>query len=400
MQNFKFRWHGINRSGKHCYGKLEAANSQAVLLILKQQHITPLSINPQKLSLIRNTRRIKAIEIIEFTQQLVDLLNTGINMVQSLIILEQNLMNPVLQNIIKTIRQQVEAGHHFSQALQVHPRYFSNLYCQLVMVGEQTGQLTLILEKIIQYELKMLNLVKKIKKALFYPATVVGVATLVTAVLLIFVVPQFAKIFQDFGAPLPIYTRFILSCAAQVPYFLIILTILGFSLFLIFSYSKKNKNLRAKLDHIFLILPLLGQLLRQNIIVRFTETTAIALAAKIPLPEALQIIANTCHNITYTNAICQMRDDILTGTSIYEAMQKNNHLFPTRLLQIIAVAEESGTLQSALEKIALFYQQQIDNGVTKFIQLLEPLIMIILGLIIGGLITAIYLPIFKLGNVI
>lgn len=394
----EYKWEGIDQTGMRIKGITQAANYEILLLDLKKQKITPLQIK-KSFSFLKLSKKIKIQELTDFTRQLANLLNTNIPLTLALTILQQNSENTRLCQIIAKLIRQVESGQSFSFALTQFPEVFSSLYCQLVIVGEQTARLSSLLEQMATHQEKITALTKKIHKALFYPLIVTGIAAGVVAILLVFVVPQFSKLFADFGAQLPFYTRFVLDLAANSKYLLGILLFSIAILVSLFQLSKKNQKLLIFRDTLILKLPWFGSIIQHNILARFCQTLAISLDAALPLTDALQIIAKTCNNSLYTKAVLQIYTHLIKGQTISNSI-KNVGIFPKRLSQIITVAEEAGTLKIALQNATLYHEQQVDDAVTKLTQLLEPAIMLILGLVIGGLITAIYLPIFKLGNVI
>lgn len=401
QKNKIFYWEGINHQGLRVHGTLHAADIHAIKTNLISQSITLLKIR-RRINLWQRKSSIKSSHILDFFRQLSSLLDSGLPLASVLQILSQtqNQQNTHFKNLILLMKNEIEQGHTFAEVLRQYPQYFDTLCCDLIDVGEQSGTLTSMLQQLVIYQEKMLSLVSKMKKALIYPVTVLIIAFLVTLALLIFVVPQFKSLFQGFGAQLPAYTQLVLKIADITKKFgwLLLLAMTLFPLSLRW-YKKHSTTGAYYIDRKLLQLPLLNQFLAKIIIARFARTLATTFNAGLPIAQALQLIANSCGNLVYTRAIVKIREQILTGQPIHAAMQ-DTQLFPQRVIQMLAIAEEIGTLSTMLKKIADFYDQEIDNAVENIGKLLEPAIMAILGVLIGGLIAAMYLPIFKLGSVI
>lgn len=396
-----FYWEGIKQNGDRVRGILQAENINTIKAALQKESITLLKVRRQLL-VWRQKPPIKSRHILDFFRQLMTLLDAGLPLVAALQILgqSQSSKDASLTELIIVLKNEIEQGHTFAEGLRRYPQYFDALSCNLIDVGEQSGALPILLKQLIIYQEKTALLLQKMKKALIYPATVVAIALLVTLMLLVFVVPQFKSLFQGFGAELPAYTQFVLQLAEITKKFggllllLIALAVMG-----VRWYKKHSPTGAYFVDKETLRLPILSQFLTKIIIARFARTLAITFNAGLPIAQALQLIANSCGNLVYTHAIVKIREQILTGQPIHSAMQ-DTQLFPQRVIQMIAIAEETGTLTVMLNKIADFYDQEIDNIVENISKLLEPAIMAILGLLIGGLIAAMYLPIFRLGSVI
>src|SRR5690606_4968664 len=308
--------------------------------------------------------------------------------------------NPAMQKLVLAIKSDVEAGTALAQALAKHPLYFDDLYINLVNAGEQAGALETLLDKVATYKEKTEALKKKIKKALFYPAAVVVVAIVVTAILLIFVIPQFEELFQGFGADLPAFTRMVidLSNFVQAKGWLILVAVVA-AVFGFLYAKKRYRSVQHFIDRTVLHLPVIGPILQKSAIARFARTLATTFAAGVPLVEALDSVAGATGNIVYETGVRKMRDEVATGQRLQRAME-NTDLFPNMVNQMIAVGEESGSLDDMAAKVADFYEEEVDNAVDSMSSLLEPLIMAILGVLVGGLVVAMYLPIFKMGQVV
>jgi type IV pilus assembly protein PilC len=327
-------------------------------------------------------------------------MSAGIPLVQSFDIIGAGHDNPAMQKLILAIKADVEGGTSLANALARHPLHFDDLFVNLVEAGEQAGALETLLDKIATYKEKTEAIKKKIKKALFYPASVVVVAIIVTAILLIFVIPEFESLFQGFGADLPAFTRMVIdiSTFVQNTGWLLLLGAIGaVSAFIYFK--KRSRKMRHIIDRISLKIPVIGPILNKAAIARYSRTLATTFAAGVPLVEALDSVAGATGNIVYEDAVLKMRDEVATGTRLQRAME-NTELFPNMVNQMVAVGEESGSLDEMASKVADFYEAEVDNAVDQMSSLLEPMIMAILGVLVGGLVIAMYLPIFKMGAVV
>jgi type IV pilus assembly protein PilC len=391
-------WHGIDDAGTLINGEKTAANIAVLKHELIKQNISPLKIS-QKFNLNLLTKKISAKQIADFSRQLSTLINAGIPLLSSLNIIERSAEQKNIPTLINKIKQDIESGLPLSEALK-NTNYFDALFCNLIYIGEQSGTLDIMLKHIANYQEKNAAMKRKIKKALFYPAAILGTAIIVTSLLLIFVIPQFAQLFHGFGAELPIYTQFIIKLANYLKKYslFILLGIIG--IIIVGKIAKKRYLGFAKLlDKIILHLPIIGQIVKKAIIARLCHTLAITFKAGLPLSEALQIITQTCDNKVYQEVLIIMQDQVAAGQTISSVMQ-NNPLFPFRTIQMITIGEESGSLDTMLIKIAEIYESEVNFITDNLNNLLEPAIMIILGILIGGLIIGMYLPIFKLGSVI
>ena len=393
-----FIWEGTDRKGKKIKGKSMAVNEEAVRADLRRQGVVPSRIRKQKQGMFGGGGSITPGDIAIFSRQLATMLAAGIPLVQSFEIVGTGHENAAMQKLILAIKADVEGGSSLAEALAKHPLYFDDLFINLVEAGEQAGALETLLEKIATYKEKTEALKKKIKKALTYPAAVLVVAFVVTAILLIFVIPAFEDLFQGFGADLPTFTRMVIDLSVFVRekgWYLAILIGAGIGSFLYFK--KRSRAMRHWLDRMTLKLPVIGGIMQKASIARYARTLSTMFAAGVPLVEALDSVAGATGNIVYEEGVKQMRDEVATGLRLQQAME-NTDLFPNMVIQMIAVGEESGSLDEMSAKVADFYEEDVDNAVDNLSSLLEPLIMAILGVLVGGLVVAMYLPIFKLGS--
>lgn len=396
-----FAWEGADKKGARVKGETRGSNVAVIKADLRRQGINPIKVN-KKSTLFANAgkKKITPKDIAILSRQLATMMSAGVPLVQSFEIIGRGHDNPSMQDLILTIKADVEGGSSLTESLSKHPLYFDELYCNLVQAGEHAGILEGLLHKIATYKEKIENIKGKIKKALFYPAAVVVVAFIVTAVLLIYVVPQFESLFKGFGADLPAFTLFVLGLSKffQAWWWAIAggLFLAGYGFM---EWKRRSRKVQHALDRLSLKLPIIGPILNKAAIARYARTLATMFAAGVPLVEALQSVAGAAGNIIYSDAILQMRDNVSTGQQLQLAMRQTN-LFPNMVVQMVAIGEESGALDAMLGKVADFYEEEVDNAVDALSSLLEPLIMVVLGILVGGLIIAMYLPIFKLGSVV
>jgi type IV pilus assembly protein PilC len=394
-----FQWEGTDSRGKKVKGKTIAANEAAVRAELRHQGVVPLKVRKQS-TLFQKKGKVTTADIAIFSRQLATMLSAGIPMVQAFEIVGNGHDNPAMQKLIFAIKQDVEGGSTLAEAIGKHPLHFDDLFVNLVEAGEQAGALETLLDKIATYKEKTEAIKKKIKKALTYPAAVLAVAVIVTTILLIFVIPEFESLFQGFGADLPAFTRIVINISEFVrdQGWLLLLVIVGAVSAYIYMY-KRSRKLREFQDRLMLKAPIVGQILVKAAIARFARTLSTMFNAGVPLVEALQSVAGATGNIVYENGVLEIRDEVATGQRLQRAMS-NTNLFPNMVIQMIAVGEESGSLDEMSSKVADFYEEDVDNAVDNMSSLLEPLIMGILGILVGGLVIAMYLPIFKMGAVV
>jgi len=394
-----FTWEGTDRTGKRVKGKTVSTSEAAVRSELRRQGVVPTRVRKQSM-LFRKQGKVTAADIALFSRQLATMMTAGIPLVQSFDIVGAGHENPAMQKLIMAIKGDVEGGTALADALAKHPLHFDDLFVSLVAAGEQAGALETLLEKIATYKEKTEAIKKKIKKALFYPAAVVVVAIVVTAILLIFVIPEFESLFQGFGADLPAFTRFVIDISkfVQTKGWILLIGGVGGVLGLL-HWKKRSRSVQHFFDRMMLKLPIIGTILHKSAIARYARTLSTTFAAGVPLVEALTSVAGATGNIVYESAVLHMRDEVATGQRLQRAME-NTDLFPNMVNQMIAVGEESGSLDAMSSKVADFYEEEVDNAVDSMSSLLEPLIMAILGVLVGGLVIAMYLPIFKMGAVV
>jgi type IV pilus assembly protein PilC len=397
-RDMAFTWEGTDKKGQKVKGRSIAQSEQALRAELRRQGVAASRIRQQKGSVAQG--KVKAEDIALFSRQLATMLAAGIPLVQSFEIVGAGHEKPAMQKLILDIKSDIEAGTSLHEALAKHPLYFDDLFVNLVEAGEQAGALESLLDKIATYKEKTEAIKKKVKKALFYPTAVLAVAIIVTVILLIFVIPQFESLFKGFGADLPAFTQMVVSLSrfVQTKGWLLLI-IFGAIFYTFFYFKKRSRAMRHFLDRASLKMPIIGPILNKSAIARFARTLSTMFSAGVPLVEALESVAGACGNIVYEDAVMKIREEVSTGQRLQRAME-NTGLFPNMVVQMIAVGEESGALDAMSGKVASFYEEDVDNAVDSMSSLLEPLIMAILGVLVGGLVIAMYLPIFKLGAVV
>ncbi len=399
MGNVPFLWEGTDRKGNKIKGKSMASDEAQVRADLRRRGVVPSRIKKQGRGL-KTGGRIATADIAIFSRQLATMLAAGIPLVQAFEIVGHGHENPAMQKLILAVKADVEGGSALAEALSKHPLYFDDLFVNLVSAGEQAGALETLLDKIATYKEKTEAIKKKIKKAVTYPAAVLVVAFVVTIILLIFVIPAFEDLFKGFGADLPAFTRMVIDLSVFVRQQGWILAILaGAGVFAFLYFKKRSRPMRHFLDRLALKMPIIGPILVKAAIARYARTLSTMFSAGVPLVEALESVAGATGNIVYEIGVLQMKDEVSTGQRLQQAME-NTDLFPNMVIQMIAVGEESGSLDEMSSKVADFYEEDVDNAVDNLSSLLEPMIMAILGVLVGGLVVAMYLPIFKMGSVI
>jgi type IV pilus assembly protein PilC len=400
MMKAPFLWEGTDRKGKKIKGKAMAANEATVRADLRRQGVVPTRIRKQRKGLFAGGGTITTADIAIFSRQLATMLGAGIPLVQAFEIVGAGHDNAAMQKLIMAIKGDVEGGSSLAEAIAKHPLYFDDLFVNLVEAGEQAGALETLLDKIATYKEKTEAIKKKIKKALTYPAAVLVVALVVTTILLIFVIPAFEDLFQGFGADLPTFTRMIIDLSKFVrAQGMLIAGMIGAAVGAFIYFKKRSRAMRHFLDRIMLKAPIIGPILEKAAVARYARTLSTMFSAGVPLVEALESVAGATGNIVYELAVLQIRDEVATGQRLQVAME-NTDKFPNMVIQMIAVGEESGSLDDMSAKVADFYEEDVDNAVDNLSSLLEPMIMSILGVLVGGLVVAMYLPIFKMGAVI
>jgi type IV pilus assembly protein PilC len=398
-KQFPYVWDGTDKKGKRIKGRMLAVSEAAVRTDLRKQGVMPKKVRKQ-LQLFKSEGTIKPEDIALFSRQLATMLQAGIPMVQAFEIVGNGHDKPAMQKLIMAIKGDVESGTSLHESLGKHPLYFNKLYTNLVEAGEHAGALETLLDKIATYQEKTEALKKKIKKAMFYPAAVLVVAVVVTIILLIFVIPQFEELFKGFGADLPAFTQMVVNLSKTVQTFGIYMAaVVGGSIYAFFWFLKRSRPMQESMDRLLLKMPIIGPILVKAAIARYARTLSTMFTAGVPLVEALTSVAGATGNIVYENATLKIRDEVSTGQRLQRSME-STALFPNMVIQMIAVGEESGSLDSMSAKVADFYEADVDAAVDGMSSLLEPLIMAILGVLVGGMVIAMYLPIFKLGSVV
>src|SRR5580765_4085202 len=394
-----FSWSGMDKKGNRVSGKSLAPDESALRSELRRQGIAVSKIKKQSQA-FKAGGRVKPEDIAVFSRQLATMLAAGIPLVQAFEIVASGNDKPAMQKLILDIKADVEGGTSLHEALAKQPLYFDDLFVNLVEAGEQAGALESLLDKVATYKEKTEALKKKVKKALFYPAAVMAVAVIVTIVLLVFVTPQFEALYKGFGADLPAFTQFVIGISKFVQHDGIFLAcVVGGVVWSFFYFKKRSRAMREFLDRLALKVPIIGPILNKAAIARYARTLSTMFSAGVPLVEALDSVAGATGNIVYENAVLRMRDEVATGQRLQRSMEQTG-LFPNMVNQMIAVGEESGSLDEMSAKVATFYEAEVDNAVDAMSSLLEPLIMVVLGVLVGGLVIAMYLPIFKLASVV
>ena len=395
-----FTWEGRDKKGQKVKGEVGGQNISIVKASLRRQGINPTKVRKKAKPLFGGSRRIKAKDIAIFSRMLATMMSSGVPLVQAFDIIGRGHENKGMQDLLVAIKTDVEGGSNLSDALGKHPYHFDELFVNLVQAGEHAGILDSVLDKIATYKEKTESIKGKIKKALFYPTAVLVVAFMITAILMIFVVPEFAKMFSGFGADLPAITKFVvnLSYIFQTYWYLIFGGIIG-TVVAVMQAKERSKKFNHFLDRVLLKVPIIGTILNKAAIARFSRTLATMFAAGVPLVEAMTSVSGAVGNVVYGEATIKMRDEVATGTQLNVSMNKAN-LFPNMVIQMTAIGEEAGSVDSMLGKVADFYEEEVDNAVDSLSSLLEPFIMVILGTLVGGLVVAMYMPIFQMGKVV
>jgi type IV pilus assembly protein PilC len=399
-KDVSFQWEGMDKKGQRVKGRSVASSEQSLKADLRRQGVAATRIKKQSQSFKTRGGSVKAEDIAIFSRQLATMLAAGIPMVQAFEIIGTGHDKPAVQKLVLDIKADIEGGSTLHEALAKHPLHFDDLFVNLVEAGEQAGALETLLDKIAAYKEKSEAIKKKVKKALFYPAAVLAVAFIVTIILLIFVIPEFQSLYAGFGANLPAFTQMVINLSKFVQHRgIYIAVVIGASVYTFIYFHKRSRAMRQFLDRMSLKLPIIGPILNKAAIARYARTLSTMFAAGVPLVEALQSVAGATGNIVYEDAVLRMRDEVSTGQRLQRAME-NTGIFPNMVVQMIAVGEESGSLDAMAGKVAGFYEEDVDAAVDSMSSLLEPMIMVILGVLVGGLVVAMYLPIFNLGKVV
>ena len=397
IKEFNFTWVGQDRGGKTVRGELRATGEAQANAVLRRQGI--------KVQTIKRERRSRGGKVTEkditlFTRQLATMLRSGVPLLQAFDIVAKGHSNPAMSKLIYAIRTDVETGASLKQAFEKHPLHFEPLYVNLIGAGEQAGILDTVLERLAQYKEKILAIKSKIKSALFYPIAIVVVAFVITAVIMIFVIPAFKQVFSNFGADLPAMTLIVISISDFfVEYWYLVFGGLFGGIWFFFYTWKRSTAMQHAMDRALLRVPVFGDLIRKSAIARWTRTLSTTFAAGVPLVEALDSVAGAAGNQEYYVATKRIQGEVATGSSLNSAMQGTD-VFPNMVIQMVAIGEEAGSLDTMLAKVADYFEQEVDDAVAALSSLMEPMIMVVLGTLIGGLVIAMYLPIFKLGAVV
>jgi type IV pilus assembly protein PilC len=395
-----YAWEGVDRKGAKVTGELTGHNPALVKAQLRKQGINPLKVRKKSVSIFSAGKKIKPLDIAFFSRQMATMMKAGVPLLQSFDIISEGSANPNMRKLVDDIKQEVAAGHSFATALRQKPQYFDDLFCNLVDAGEQAGALESLLDRVATYKEKTESLKAKIKKAMTYPIAVVIVAFIVTGILLIKVVPQFQSLFAGFGADLPAFTMMVIHLSQYLQdYWFIFLLVLFASIFAFRRAHKTSEKFRNGLDRTLLKVPVIGPLLYKSAVARYARTLATTFAAGVPLVDALDSVSGATGNIIFKNAVNKVKQDVSTGMQLNFSMRSTG-VFPTLAVQMTAIGEESGALDSMLDKVATYYEEEVDNMVDSLTSLMEPMIMAVLGVIVGGLVIAMYLPIFQLGSVV
>ena len=400
-ENTVFFWGGTDRNGRKSKGEVLARSAAIARVQLRKQGVVAKSVKKKSKPLFTfGAKKIKPADIAIFTRQLATMMKAGVPLVQAFDIVAEGTDHEKMRELIMTVRTDVSSGTGLAGALEKHPAYFDELFCSLVASGENSGTLEVMLDRVATYKEKTEALKAKIKKALTYPIAVIVVAIVVTGILLVKVVPQFAETFQSFGSDLPGFTLFVLRISEWVQSWWFIMLLGFFAAGYVFSQAKRrSKRFADGIDAVALKLPIIGSVVHDAVIARFSRTLSTTFAAGVPLPDALESTAGAAGNAIYAQGIRHIRDDVTSGTALAISIRTTG-LFPTMLLQMTAIGEESGSLDDMLGKVADHYEAAVDNAVDSLSSLMEPMIMSILGVLVGGLMIAMYLPIFMLGSVI
>lgn len=395
-----FVWEGTTRQGTKISGQMAEQDASLVKAHLRKQGINPLKVRKQGIKLFGAGKRIKPMDIAIFTRQLATMMKSGVPLLQSFDIIIEGLDNANMTKLVQSIKADVGSGNSLATSLRKHPQYFDDLYCNLVDSGEQSGALETLLDRVATYKEKTEALKAKIKKAMNYPIAVVLVAVIVSAILLIKVVPQFQEVFANFGAELPAFTLFVIGISeALQEHGLIVLAVIIGAAFLFRHALVKSEKLRNSVDRGLLKMPVVGDIIYKAAVARFGRTLATTFSAGVPLVDALDSVAGATGNVVFRNAVMRVKTEVTGGTQLNIAM-RSTEVFPSMALQMTAIGEESGALDEMLDKVATHYEAEVDNAVDGLTALMEPMIMAVLGVLVGGLIIAMYLPIFQLGAVV
>ena len=397
VKAYVYTWEGKDRAGKSVKGEMRASGENIVIATLRRQGIANPKVKKQSRG---GGKKITEQDITFFSRQLATMMKAGVPLLQAFDIVAKGHSNPSVTRLLLDIKTEVETGSSLAQAFRKYPLYFDNLFCNLVAAGEQAGILDTLLDRLATYKEKILAIKSKIKKALFYPTAIMVVAFIVTAVIMLFVIPQFKALFSSFGADLPAPTLVVMQISDYfTSYWYIIFGGGGFAIWFFFNTWRRSEKMQNFMDKLMLKVPVFGDLIRKATIARWTRTLSTMFAAGVPLVEALDSVAGASGNRVYYDATKKIQQEVTTGSSLTVSMQ-NSGVFPNMVLQMCAIGEESGALDGMLSKVADFFEAEVDDAVDALASLMEPMIMVVLGTVIGGLVIAMYLPIFKMGQAV
>ncbi|RMQ99568.1 type II secretion system F family protein [Pseudomonas syringae group genomosp. 7] len=395
-----YTWEGVDKKGGKLSGEVSGHNLALVKAQLRKQGINFTKVRKKPVSIFGKGKKIKPLDIAFFSRQMATMMKAGVPLLQSFDIISEGAENPNMRALVGSLKQEVSAGNSFATALRQKPEYFDDLFCNLVDAGEQAGALESLLDRVASYKEKTEKLKAKIKKAMTYPTAVLIVAFIVSGILLIKVVPQFQSVFAGFNAELPAFTLMVIALSEVVQQWWLAIVALFFVSFFMFKRAyKQSQKFRDSLDRFLLKVPIIGPLIFKSSVARYARTLATTFAAGVPLVEALDSVAGATGNVVFRNAVNQVKQDVSTGMQLNFSMRSTG-VFPSLAIQMTAIGEESGALDAMLDKVATYYEEEVDNMVDNMTSLMEPMIMAILGVIVGGLVIAMYLPIFKLGSVV
>jgi type IV pilus assembly protein PilC len=395
-----YAWEGLDRKGTKMSGELSGHNPALIKAQLRRQGINPSKVKKKTASLFGKGKRIKPMDIALFTRQMSTMMRAGVPLLQSFDIISEGVDNPNMRKLVDEVKQEVAAGNSFASSLRKKPEYFDDLYCNLVDAGEQAGALETLLDRVATYKEKTEQLKAKIKKAMTYPIAVVVVAIIVSGILLIKVVPQFKSIFEGFGAELPAFTLMVMGLSDVVQEWYLLLLAGFVCLFFGFKHAmKRSQKLRDTVDRWLLKVPIVGGILYKSAVARYARTLSTTFAAGVPLVDALDSVSGATGTVVFKNAVNRIKADVSTGMQLNFSMRSTG-VFPTLAIQMTAIGEESGALDDMLDRVATIYEADVDNMVDSLTSLMEPMIMSVLGVVVGGLVIAMYLPIFQLGNAV
>lgn len=396
-----FKWEGTDKKGAKVKGELSGQSPALIKAQLRKQGVNPTKVTKKGKSLLAGTgKKIKPMDIALFTRQMATMMKAGVPLLQSFDIIGEGLDNANMRKLVDEVKQEVAAGNSFAASLRKKPQYFDDLYCNLVDAGEQSGALESLLDRVATYKEKTEQLKAKIKKAMNYPIAVVVVAIIVSAILLIKVVPQFQTVFENFGAELPAFTQMVINLSELLQeWWWIVLAAMFAAAFTLKQVYTNSKGFRDWTDRTTLKIPVVGDILYKSAVARYARTLSTTFSAGVPLVEALDSVAGATGNVVFVNAVNKIKQDVSSGTQLNFSMRTTG-VFPSMAIQMTAIGEESGALDAMLDKVATFYEEEVDNMVDGLTSLMEPMIMAVLGVLVGGLIIAMYLPIFQLGAVV